>query len=93
MKVILTFKKAAFNWDFLFGEVFETLADSTFYGLANVTMQHHSKLKIIIKRLTSYGSIRPCKIIFEGESAREMAYNWIEQLGHKIKNVKVRERD
>ncbi len=93
MKVILTFKKAAYDWNYIMGEsYFSTIADSSFYGMAQLAMERFPNLKITIKRLTPYDSLFPCKIIFEGEFAYRMAYNWIDLLGSKIKNVKVREK-
>lgn len=85
-KVVLTFKKARFDYD---ASGFYTLADSAFYTVAKeYTKSGHVAIKI--KHLAEYDSWRKCKIIFEGPAASGAAYAFIDLLGKKITQIKMR---
>ena len=89
MKVILTFKKAPFDYD-TFG--YHTIADATLFGFAQVSMKCCDNLSVKIIRLVPHDSYRRCKVIFDGNDAKIAAYEWVENLGHRIDKVKVKYR-
>ena len=85
-KVVLTFRKARFDYDAL---GFYTVADSAFYIAAKeYTKSGHVAIKI--KHLAEYDSLRKCTIIFEGPMASGAAYAFIELFGEKITQIKMR---
>ena len=85
-KVVLSFRKARFNYDAL---GFYTLADSAFYTIAKeYTKSGHVAIKI--KHLAEYDSWRKCKIIFEGPAASGAAHSFIDILSYKITQIKMR---
>ena len=85
-KVVLTFRKARFDYDAL---GFYTVADSAFYTVAKeYTKSGHVAIKI--KHLAEYDSWRKCKIVFEGPAASGAAYAFIDLFGNKITQIKMR---
>lgn len=85
-KVILTFRKARFNYDAL---GFYTVADSTFYKIAQ-QYESSGHVNVKIKHLAEYDSIRKCKIIFEGPAASGAACEFIDLFANKITQIKMR---
>lgn len=85
-KVVLTFRKARFDYDAL---GFYTVTDSSFYNIAKEYVKS-GHVAIKIKHLAEYDSLRKCKIIFEGPAANGAAYAFIDLLGEKITQIKMR---
>lgn len=86
-KIVLTFRKAKFNYDNYGG--YNTKADSAFY-LAASEYTKTGKVTVRIKHLAQADDFRKCKIIFEGPGAQQAVYAFIELFGRTITRIKMR---
>jgi len=85
-KVILKFTKARYDSDYL--GWFE-VADTTFYNWA---AEAEANFDVVIKicRLKNHLDLMKSKIVFIGSDAKIVAHAWINKLGNKIQNIKMR---
>lgn len=85
-KVILKFTKACYDYDYL---SWHEVADTTFY---NWVAEDETNFDVVIKicRLKNHLDFMKSKIIFIGPDARIVAHAWINKLGNKIQDIKMR---
>ena len=86
-KIVLTFRKAKFNYDNHGG--YNTKGDAAFYLVASEYTKT-GKVTVRIKHLAEADDFRKCKIIFEGPEAQQAVYAFIELFGRTITRIKMR---